>query len=196
MSSETSRLGLATRHPWKLISSPPKRGMVGKARLTRSIATVKAVRSSKTRGSVCALPRGIVPHMIMAFQNTPVNLGQRRSHSQFFIFDLAQSLARSGDARRNFRTAQTSLAWICRSARFDPTNTCSSHLFKIATDRYPLARIRGNRSDGHGMFTKQPYLIPTQLLTNSHEPTPSNPLPRTDSHKTDSHKTDSHKTLI
>ena len=109
MSSETSRLGLATRHPWKLISSPPKRGMVGKARLTRSIATVKAVRSSKTRGSVCALPRGIVPHMIMAFQNTPVNLGQRRSHSQFFIFDLAQSLARSGDARRNFRTAQTSL---------------------------------------------------------------------------------------
>lgn len=128
----------------------------------RSNATV---RSCKTRGSVCAMSRGFGPHMTVASQNTSVNIGQRRSHSKSFMVDLVHSLARSGDARHDDKTTQTSL-WrgSARTPTFGPTDPRSGHNVNIASDGFPSAKfIAVNGQTGHGAFVEQTCLFSTQL---------------------------------
>jgi hypothetical protein len=124
VSKDAPRLGSATSHPWRLVYSPSKRGMVGnecsalahqclgRGGRYRSNATAKAVRSCKTPGSVCAMSGGVGPQISKYVSQSQ----SKKIPLTILLVRPCPILACFGDARHDARTTQTSLwrgsAWF------------------------------------------------------------------------------------
>jgi hypothetical protein len=160
-SPKTSRLGLATSHPWELVSreQPARMLVIGQTlnedwlalSVTRSLGSAWQEGGQDACEYLRYVPRSWSAHD-SSLSKYLSNISQRRYHSLCFILDLFHSLARSDDARQNARTTQTSL-WrgSARSLTFDQTHSRASHKMNIASDWFPSAKlIAGNDQNGHG----------------------------------------------